>query len=186
MANFWELSRDGTTVRSPRGTGNGAVGWILRPAVTGDPVADRTCTGTVDVNLLPNDQWMVRGVNAVHACCVSTHSVLQESRLVFWVYPNGNEDDTNVRVYWWVRGYADSTLNPLMSVNRSAWGLRVVLDTAQGGHEEVRLLPCGTTHVMSARTGRGVWAGVVGLGWVAGGGVPQNWDRDTVGSQVVE
>lgn len=187
MANFWELSPNGTTVRPPRGTGNGAVGWILRPAGVGDPVVDGTCVGTVDVDLLPYDTWVVRGVNPIRTCCVSTHSVLQDSRLVFWVSPNGNGDDTNVRVYWWVRGCADSTRSPLLSVDRSAWRLRVVLlDETRVGCEEVRLLPGGATQVMSACMGRGVWAGAVGAGWVAGGGVPQDWDRDTVGSSGVQ
>ena len=185
MANFWELSPNGTTVRPPRVTGGGAVGWILRPAVVSDPVVDGTRAGTVDVDLLPDDTWVVRGVDTVdtpvHTCCVSTHPVLQESRLVFWVSPNGNRHDTNVRVYWWVRGCADPARSPLRAVDRSAWGLCVNARVGDGC-DWIQLIPGGTTHVMSARTGRGVWAGVVGLGWVAGGGVPQDWDRDTVGS----
>lgn len=181
MANFWELSPDGTTVRPPRVTGGGAVGWILRPAVVGDPGADGTRVGTVNVDLLPDDTWVVRGVHPIRTCCVSTHPVLQESRLVFWVSPNGNGHDTNVRVYWWVRGCADTRRSPLLNLNVGAWGLCVNARVGDGC-DWIKLLPGGSTTVMSARMGRGVWASAVGLGWVAGGGVPQDWDRDTVGS----
>ena len=190
MADFWNISPDGKHVTAPHYTvRGGACGWILCPQPE-DPFAvtaqASTTTGTVVVEDC-GDDWVVRAVggstrdSGAPRLCVSSHSVLQGSRLVFWVNPNGSGRDTNVRVYWWVRGGADTARGTLRGLDRGAWALVVHTRDADGSSDTVRVAPGLCSRVMSAGHGRAVWAAAVGAGWVPGGGVPQGWDTDTIG-----
>ena len=190
MADFWNISPDGKHVTAPHYTERkGACGWILCPQPE-DPLAvtaqDSTTTGTVVVEDCEGD-WVVRAVGGSTGdlgrprLCVSSHSVLQGSRLVFWVHPNGSGRDSNVRVYWWVRGGADETRGTLRGLDRGAWALVVHTRDADGSSDTVRVAPGLCSRVLSTRHGRAVWAAALGAGWITGGGVPQGWDTDTIG-----
>jgi hypothetical protein len=181
MADFWIISPDGKHVTAPHYTERkGACGWILCPQPE-DPLAVTPCgtgTGTVVVEECEGD-WGVRAVGP--RLCVSSHSVLQGSRLVFWVHPNGSGRDSNVRVYWWVRGGADDARGTLRGLDRGAWALVVHTRDADGSSDTVRVAPGLCSRVLSTRHGRAVWAAALGAGWITGGGVPQGWDTDTIG-----
>jgi len=183
MADFWIVSPDGKHVTAPHYTArDGACGWILCPQPE-DPLAvtpGGTATGTAIVEECEGN-WSVREVHTRPHLYVSSHPVLQGSRLVFWVNPNGSGRDTNVRVYWWVRGGADTAHGPLRGLDRGEWTLVVHTWDGDGSSDTVRVSPGLCSRVMSTRHGRAVWAAALGAGWIPGGGVPQGWDNDTIG-----
>lgn len=188
MADFWIISPDGKHVTAPHYTArDGACGWILCPQPE-DPLAvtpGGTGSGTVVVEECGGD-WVVRAMGkstrnlGEPLQCVSSHPVLQGSRLVFWVNPNGSGRDTNVRVYWWVRGGADAARGPLRGLDCGEWSLVVHTQYTDSSLDTVRVTPGLCSRVLSTRHGRAVWAAALGAGWVPGGGIPQGWDTDTI------
>jgi hypothetical protein len=92
---------------------------------------------------------------------VHTVQTLRHSRMVFTVSPNGVESDSNVTVEWWVPGvWSQANVDQVQAE-------RILVDL-RGHTATERMYVCSgtTTRPLPKHYGRGVWAGLVGAGWV--------------------
>jgi hypothetical protein len=99
--------------------------------------------------------------NTPGTALVHTIGVLQHSRMVFTVTPNGVGSDCNVTVEWWIPAVWSQQR---VQAEHSA---RILVDlTGSAFSDHVAVCPGNSTRILSEAHGRGVWAGLVLAGWV--------------------